>query len=106
VGVVLREAADSGHAVEFAGLFEAVDGAEFGEADGEIAVAARLSGVNLDVVGAVHRLKEVFGFVVGVALLLSGIGFLVLALGGALESERLFWALKPKAKKSVETVVA
>jgi hypothetical protein len=38
---------------------------------------------------------------VGIALLLSGIGFLVLALGGALESERLFWAIKPKAHKAV-----
>jgi hypothetical protein len=42
-----------------------------------------------------------FGLVVGIALLLSGIGFLVLALGGALESERLFWAIKPKATKAV-----
>jgi hypothetical protein len=42
-----------------------------------------------------------FGLVVGIALLLSGIGFLVLALGGALESERLFWAIKPKAQKAV-----
>jgi hypothetical protein len=42
-----------------------------------------------------------FGLVVGIALLLSGIGFLVLALGGALESERLFWAIKPKAPKAV-----
>jgi hypothetical protein len=39
-----------------------------------------------------------FGLVVGIALLLSGVGFLVLALGGALESEKLFWAHKPKAK--------
>jgi len=42
-----------------------------------------------------------FGLVVGIALLLSGIGFLVLALGGALESERLFWAIKPKTHKAV-----
>ena len=47
-----------------------------------------------------------FGLVVGIALLLSGVGFLVLALGGALESDRLFWAIKPKAKKTTETVVA
>jgi hypothetical protein len=47
-----------------------------------------------------------FGLVVGIALLLSGVGFLVLALGGALESDRLFWAIKPKAKKTAETVVA
>ena len=47
-----------------------------------------------------------FGLVVGIALLLSGIGFLVLALGGALESERLFWSIKPKSKAARETVVA
>jgi hypothetical protein len=41
-----------------------------------------------------------FGLVVGIALLLSGIGFVVLALGGALENERLFWALRPKSKTS------
>jgi hypothetical protein len=44
-----------------------------------------------------------FSIVVGIGLLLSGIGFMVLALGGALESERLFWAIKPKAKKKVAT---
>ena len=32
-----------------------------------------------------------FGLVVGIALLLSGIGFIVLALGGALENEFVFW---------------
>src|SRR5690606_27073132 len=42
VGVVLREAADAGHAVEFAGLFPAIHGAELGEAHGEIAVAVGL----------------------------------------------------------------
>lgn len=47
-----------------------------------------------------------FGLVVGIALLLSGIGFLILALGGALESERLFWAIKPKAKKRAAPVIA
>jgi hypothetical protein len=47
-----------------------------------------------------------FGLVVGIALLLSGVGFLVLALGGALENERLFWALKPKGKKASSPAVA
>jgi hypothetical protein len=47
-----------------------------------------------------------FGLVVGIALLLTGIGFLVLALGGALESERLFWAIKPKQAKSSPVVPA
>jgi len=46
---------------------------------------------------------SLFSIVVGIALLLSGIGFLVLALGGALESEKLFWAIKPKAKEGVAT---
>ena len=58
VGVVLGEAADAGHAVELAGLFPAVDGAELGEAHGQIAVAVRLRGEDLDVVRAVHRLQQ------------------------------------------------
>ena len=58
VGVVLGEAADAGHAVEFAGLFPAVDGAELGEAHGEVAVGVRLRGEDLDVVRAVHRLEQ------------------------------------------------
>jgi hypothetical protein len=44
--------------------------------------------------------------VVGIALLLSGIGFVVLALGGALENERLFWALTPKRKKAGKAAIA
>ena len=39
VRVVLGEAADAGHAAEFAGLFPAIDGAEFGQADRQVAVA-------------------------------------------------------------------
>ncbi len=38
-----------------------------------------------------------FGIVVGVALLLSGIGFIILALGGALENE--FWFFRRSAVK-------
>jgi hypothetical protein len=42
-----------------------------------------------------------FGIVVGVALLLSGFGFLILALGGALESDWVFntWARKRKGEQ-------
>jgi hypothetical protein len=58
VGVVLGEAADAGHAVELAGLFPAIDGAELGEAHGQVAVGVRLRGEDLDVVRAVHRLQH------------------------------------------------
>jgi hypothetical protein len=40
MGVVLREAADAGHAVELAALLPAIHGAELGEAHGQVAVAA------------------------------------------------------------------
>jgi hypothetical protein len=42
-----------------------------------------------------------FGIVVGIALLLSGIGFMILALGGALENELVFWK-RPAAAKVVD----
>jgi hypothetical protein len=58
MGVVLREAADARHAVELAGLFPAIDGAELGEAHGQVAVAVRLRGEDLDVMRAVHRLQQ------------------------------------------------
>jgi hypothetical protein len=58
VGVVLGEAADAGHAVELAGLLPAIDGAELGEAHGQVAVGVRLRGEDLDVVRAVHRLQQ------------------------------------------------
>ncbi len=41
-----------------------------------------------------------FGVVVGIALLLSGIGFMVLALGGALENEFVFWRRPAKETAS------
>ena len=44
-----------------------------------------------------------FGIVVGVALLLSGIGFLILALGGALRSENSVLFGKRTAEKPVST---
>jgi hypothetical protein len=58
VGVVLGEAADAGHAVEFAGLFPAIDGAELGEADGHVAVGVGRGAEDLGVVGAVHGLEH------------------------------------------------
>jgi hypothetical protein len=39
-----------------------------------------------------------FGLVVGIALLLSGIGFLILAIGGALEGARLAFGLRERGK--------
>ena len=59
VGIILREAAHAGHAAEFAGFFPAVDGAEFGQPYGQIAIAVRVAGVNADVMRAVHRLEQV-----------------------------------------------
>lgn len=59
VGVVLGQSADAEHAVEFARLFVAIDGSELGQPDREVAVAARLRLVDLDVVRAVHGLEQV-----------------------------------------------
>ena len=58
VAVVLREATDAGHAVEFTGLLPAVDRTELGKANWKVAVGMRLRGENTDVVGAVHRLQQ------------------------------------------------
>ena len=44
-----------------------------------------------------------FGIVVGVALLLSGFGFVILALGGALENE--FWFFKRPAVRKAATPI-
>lgn len=59
MGVVLGEAAYTGHAAEFAGLLPSVDGAELGKAYGQVAVGVWLSGEDLDVHWAVHWLEEV-----------------------------------------------
>jgi hypothetical protein len=61
VGVVLGEAADSQQAVKHAAALVAVDGAEFGEAYGKIAVAAQLGFIDEDVARAVHGLQLVIG---------------------------------------------
>ncbi len=59
VRVVLREAADAEKPVAHAVLLVAIDGAEFGEAQREVAVGALLELIDLDVEGAVHRLDIV-----------------------------------------------
>src|SRR6185312_546327 len=56
--VVLREAAHASHAAEFARLLEAIDGAELGEADRQIAIAVLLAGINAYMVRTVHRLQH------------------------------------------------
>ena len=56
VGVVLGEAADAGHAVQLARLLEAIDRAELGQPQRQLAIAPRLGLVDRDVVRAVHRL--------------------------------------------------
>ncbi len=60
VGVVLGKAADAEEAVHGAGALVAVDVAEFGETDGEVAVALGGVFVDKDVAGAVHGLEAVF----------------------------------------------
>jgi hypothetical protein len=63
VGVVLGKAADAQQAVHGAGALVAVDVAEFGVADGQVAVAFGRVLVDEDVAGAVHGLEAVFGVV-------------------------------------------
>src|SRR5713226_7814656 len=62
VRVVLGEAADAQQAVEHAAAFVAINGAEFGETDGQVPVAVQLRLVNQNVAGAVHGLELVIGF--------------------------------------------
>src|SRR6266478_5373748 len=59
--VVLGEAADAQQAVEHAAALVTIDGAEFGKAHGQIAVAVELCFVNQNVAGAVHGLELVLG---------------------------------------------
>jgi hypothetical protein len=63
VGVVLGEAADAQQAVHGAGALVAVDVAELGVADGQVAVTLGRVLVDEDVAGAVHGLEAVFGVV-------------------------------------------
>ena len=55
---VLGETANTEHTVESAGLFVAVDGAEFGQSNGQIAVASRCGTVHLDVVRTIHGFQQ------------------------------------------------
>ncbi len=56
--VIDRKAAHARQAGQLAALLVAVDRAELGQPQGQVAVAARLAAVDLDVVGAVHRLEQ------------------------------------------------
>ena len=59
VGVVLRKAAHAQQPVQHARALPAIDGAELGQPDGQLAVAAQRRLVNQDVAGAVHGLQLV-----------------------------------------------
>ena len=59
VGVVLGEAPHTRHAVQLAGLLEAIDGAELGQTNRQIAVTALIGLVNLNVVRTVHRFEKI-----------------------------------------------
>ena len=59
MGVVLGEAADPRHPVQFARLLEAVHRAELRQPQRQLAVAPRLRLVDHDVVRAVHRPQQV-----------------------------------------------
>jgi hypothetical protein len=63
VGVVLGKAADAQQAVHCPATLVAVDVAQLGVADGEVAVAARVALIDKDVAGAVHGLEAVLGVV-------------------------------------------
>ena len=63
VGIVLGEAPNAHKAVEGARTFEAVDGSQFGPAEGEIPVGVLGVLVDHHVEGAVHRLDVVVGIV-------------------------------------------
>ena len=58
VRVVLGQAPDAQHSVEFTGLLVTVHGAELGQPHRQFTVAARLGLVDLHVVRAVHRLQQ------------------------------------------------
>ncbi len=59
VGVVLRESANARKPRELSRLLVTIDSAKLREAERKIAIAPRLGSVDLDVVGAVHRLQEI-----------------------------------------------
>ncbi len=65
VGIVLRKAAHACQAVELAALLVAVDCAELGQAQGQVAVAAGQRAEYLAVVGAVHGLEQILFALLG-----------------------------------------
>src|SRR5437660_4939220 len=60
--ISLGETTHAEQAVKDAAALVAIDGAEFGEAYGKVAVAVELGLVDEDVAGTVHRLQLVIGF--------------------------------------------
>ena len=59
MGIVLREAAHAGQTVQLTALLVAIDGAELGQAQGQVFVGTRLPGIDGAVVRAVHRFEEI-----------------------------------------------
>ena len=59
MGVILSESAHTCQAMELAALFVAVYGAEFGEAQRQVAIAAGECFVDFAVVRAVHGLEQI-----------------------------------------------
>ena len=57
VCIVLRKSAYASQSMEFARLLVAVYGAEFGDTQGQFAIAAREGAEDFAVVGAVHGLE-------------------------------------------------
>ena len=90
VSVVLGEAAHAGEAVELARLLVAVYRAEFGQAQGQLAVRAGQGAEDFAVVGAVHRLEQVF----------------LAFLGGVDGLERVLAVLGVVSRGDVEALVA
>ncbi len=61
VRIVLGEAANAQQAVHHAGALEAINGAEFREAHGQLAITAQARLVNQNVARAIHGLELVLG---------------------------------------------
>ena len=86
MGVVLRESAHSGEAVEFAALLVAVHCAKFGKAQRQVAVRTRQRAEYLAVVRTVHRFEQVFlAFLGGVDRLERVLAILGIVAGGDVE---------------------
>ena len=59
MGVVLREASDTGQTADLARLLPAIDGSEFGQSHRQVTIAPLFGGVDFDVMRAVHRPQQV-----------------------------------------------